>query len=713
MKRVRVPFVLQMENVECGAACLAMILKYFGREDMSLEQLRVDCSVSKDGVNAKGIKRAAVKNGLVCKAFRADPQSVKNVPLPAIIHWNMGHFVVLCGFDKNGYYINDPALGRYKASCSEFDGNFTGIVLTFGKSDKFVSAKKHADNSFTLNCIKRYIPGFVFISFVLMTVTVFGMLMPFFNSAYIDNILLDNRTDSFFVLAASMVSVMLLSFIASVLYERMGYEIQRNLNISLSIGFMEKILRLPITFFSQRAPGELANRQLGSFETAQLAVKYISPILFQGVLMVLYCTAAFVFDVSVAFVGIAAIILNITAVIYISGKLGTISALCKKNEAMLQGSAASAVDMIETIKSCSCEDAMFARLTGMAALNIGSSARTDKLNIYLSSAFYFINSAVSAAILTIGAYKVLSGSFSVGTAVGVMGMLSAFLTPLGSFMDSVSAIFGFKSIIDRTDDTMKYADENIFLPFGETQTKRINGEVRAEDVSFCYPGSSDYAISGVSFTLEKGKSIAFTGGSGSGKSTAAKLAAGLYTETQGHIYYGTAEKSELKREYFYSKIAVVSQGAQLYEGTVFDNITMWDKTITYEDVVTACKKACIHDDIVVRKGAYYEMITEGGKNLSGGQRQRIEIARAIARRPEILILDEATSALDAKTEKEVMENILSLGITLIIIAHRLSTIRSCDEILVFKDGKIAERGNHASLVKNGGIYYRLVSDNGE
>ena len=260
---------------------------------------------------------------------------------------------------------------------------------------------------------------------------------------------------------------------------------------------------------------------------------------------------------------------------------------------------------------------------------------------------------------------------------------------------------------------MKYDDEDIFLSDNKVQTKTMDGSVKADNVIFGYDSSGNYAIKNISFTLEKGKSIAFAGGSGSGKSTAAKLIAGLYSENEGQIYYGNAVKGELKKEYFYSKVAVVSQSVKLYEGTVFDNIAMWDKSITYDEVVLACKKACIHNEIVMRKGAYYEEITEGGKNFSGGQRQRFEIARAIVRKPEILILDEATSALDVETEKMVMENIKSLGITLIIIAHRLSTIRNCDEILVFKDGEVVEKGNHSTLKEQKGFYYELVSNMGE
>ncbi len=713
-KRINVPLVLQMENVECGAASLAMVLRYFGKKSISLEQLRTDCNVSRDGVTAKGIKKAAIKNGLICNAYKASPESIKKISFPAVIHWNMGHFVVLCGYGKNCYYINDPAIGKYSVSSAEFDRSFTGIVLTFEKSEKFTDERGNKNYmSFTFKNIKPFIPKMIFLSFVLMTVTVFNMVLPFFNSVYIDNIILTGNTSGFLVLEISMVMVIAVLFISSALGAKMNYEIERHININLSIGFMKKILRLPIVFFSQRTPGELSNRQIGSFEIAQLIVSYIIPVLFQTVLIIIYCIAAFVFNVYVALIGIGAIILNIAAVIYSSGKMNGLSALSRKNTGLYQSNVASAVDMIETIKSCACEDAVFARLAGASALNIEAEEKTDKIKVYSSAAFYFINLIVSASILILGAYEILTGEFSVGTAVGVLGMISAFLMPVGSFVNSISTIFNLKSISERTDDTMKYRDEEIFLPNDEKQTKVMDGSVRAENVSYRYGNEGDYAIKNISFDLEKGKSIAFAGGSGSGKSTAAKVIAGLFYEDKGRIFYGNAEKKELKKVYFYSKVAVVSQPVKLYDGTVFENITMWDKSVSYDDVVLACKKACIHDDIVMRKGAYYEKVTEGGKNFSGGQRQRFEIARAIVRKPEILILDEATSALDAVTEKIVMENIKSLGITLIIIAHRISTIRNCDEILVFNNGEIVERGNNDKLIEQKGFYYKLVSDMGE
>ena len=708
--RKNVPMVLQMENVECGAASLAMIMRYYGKNSLSLEQLRLDCHVSRDGVTAKGIKDASEKYGLKCRVLKADPDNIKTLSMPVIIHWNMSHFVVLTGFWGNNYYLNDPALGRTKVSRDEFNDSFTGIVMSFEKTDKFKAEGKNREKNFTDIKIRPFIPALILISFLGAIITLMGMIIPYFNSTYIDRMILETDLSGFTTFIFALLSVIFLRFFAAVIKEKATYETERNMNISLSIGFMEKMLALPIFYFMQRTPGELANRQLGSFETAQLVCKNMSPIFFQAVLVIVYCAAAFKYNINIAFIGIAAVLLNVLISYISSEKMVDVSAAGKKNTGLFYGAVASAIDMIETIKSCACEDAVFNRLMGTAALGMQPRISREKIKLYSSAAFETVNFSVSAAILITGISLVLRGELTIGATVGLMGVFSAFLVPIGAFINSVSAIFDLKSIIERTDDTMRYSNENIFLPADEAQVKKMGGDIEVKNVSFAYGGSTKNAVSNISFKIEKGKSVALTGASGGGKSTAAKLIAGLFTETEGHIYYGDAEKKDIHKKEFYSNIAVVSQSVTLYEGTVFDNIAMWDKSVEYEDVVNACKTACIHKEIASRRGAYYEKTAEGGANFSGGQRQRFEIARALVRKPEILILDEATSALDANTEAEIMKNITSLGITLIIIAHRLNTVRNCDEILVFKDGEIAERGTHDSLSKQNGLYAQLIKE---
>ena len=706
-----VPLILQMENSECGAASLSMILRYFGR-NISLEQMRVDCGVSRNGVTAKGIVAAAKKYDLKCQAYKAEPEGLKKLPMPAIIHWNMDHFVVLRGHRFNYWYLNDPAVGKIRISDREFSRNFTGIILTFEKGENFRSEHNTNKVGFTAFTLRKCLFEIMFVSFVYMIISAFSMMLPMFNSVYIDDFILSGDNDNFSIFITAILSVVILSLIGSILCRWLSEYEERRINALLSTGFMEKIFTLPMNFFNQRTAGELTNRQLGSFEAARLVCNYLMPYIFQVLLVILYLSAAFFLNVYIAFIGVIAIIANIIISLYSSRMIGGITAVEEKNKGLYQSSLSSAAEMIDTIKSCACENTMFSVLSGSAALSLDTKERADHINVIASSLFQTVNLFVLSSMMIMGIFEILNGSFYIGQAIGMIGLTTAFFVPVGTFINSIPTLFQLKNIAVRTDDTMYYAEENIFLDSEKEQVKETDGSITAENVYFSYiPGLS--VVKNLNFKLEKGKSIAFTGSSGSGKSTAIKLIAGLYGESTGNIFYGNAKKSELSRDYFYSKIAVVNQSVKLYEGTVFDNITMWDKTIGYDEVVDACIKACINDDITARKDAYYEIISENGKNFSGGQIQRFEIARAILKKPEILILDEATSALDVAVEKEIMRNIRSMGITLVIAAHRLSTIKECDEILLFEDGEVKERGTYRELLDKNGAFRKLIKSEGE
>ncbi|MBR6399593.1 MAG: ATP-binding cassette domain-containing protein [Firmicutes bacterium] len=706
-----VPLVLQMENTECGAASLAMILKYYGK-NIPLEQLRIDCGVSRNGINAKGISVAAAKYGLKCRAFKAEIGGLKKLPLPVIIHWDMEHFVVLRGINKDEYLINDPAIGKIKVYEKELNKRFTGIVLAFEKTEDFVPQKDSTGKGFTLRCIRECSLSIGLISLTFAFVALCDMIFGLFHSVYIDDVILDGNDSNFFVFALTVLAVCFVSLLGGIIAQWFNNEEEKIINSLISVGFMEKIFKLPMDFFYQRTAGELTNRQIGSFNIARVVCTYITPVLFQVLTACIYLVIVFMFNIYVAIVGVFAVLLNIAVSVYTSERINGVTAVTEKNKGVYNSCVSSSVEMIETIKSCACEDGMFAVITGTAALAADTRTKSDKISVVSNSVFYAINLAVSAAILMVGVGEILKGEFSIGGAIGAMGLTVSFFTPIGQFISSFPVVSVLKSVADRTDDTMNYKDDDTFLPDDGEQTKMTDGSVSVENVCFSYvPGV--YAVKDLNFRLEKGKSIAFTGGSGSGKSTAAKLIAGLYCESSGKIKYGDAEKKELKRDYFYLKTAVVSQNVKLYDGTIFDNIAMWDDTISYDDVVAACKTACIHEDITSRRDAYYERIVEGGKNFSGGQRQRFEIARAVLKKPDVLILDEATSSLDVSTERKIMKNIRAMGITLIIIAHRLSTVKFCDEILVFDNGEVKERGTYDELFEKKGIFYKLAKGTGD
>lgn len=713
MKNIKkVPLILQNEITECGAASLAMVLSFYGRS-VPIERLRIECGVSRDGVTAKNIKKAADGNGLKTKAFRMGKEKVKKIVFPAIIHWNMQHFVVLCGFNKKGAVIADPALGYVNVSEDEFAKAFTGIVLTFEKTENFVETENNSNDlksGFIYKNFKEFIPLFIYTSLMLAVISAVNFIIPFFDSVYIDKILASYNYENISVLILFIIVSGITITAAILLNTRLILKISVAAEKKINKNFMTKILKYPIEFFSQRNPGELTNRQSGNMQITNILCKSAVPIPLEILMVIVYIVFFFVFDIHIGFISIFAVFLNIIAFYNSSSKLKNDMVLYQRDSGVFQGSITSSIDMIETVKACGCENGIFSKLTGLSASLSNTKNNMNKTNIYSSVLFSVINNIIYSLIIVIGIWKVLSGEFTAGVLIAVSGMMTAFMVPIGNAVNSAEELYNLKGLTVRTNDAMNYQYTQTFLPDNEEQKAEIKGDIYVDNVSFSYNVYDEAFINNFSLKLEAGKSIALTGGSGSGKSTVSKIISGLFIQREGEIYYSGSAKNKFKEDYFYSKIAVVDQKISLFEGTIYDNITMWDNNISYEMVVKAAKDACIHNEIIVRKNGYFDNVFSNGKNFSGGQCQRIEIARALAKNPEILILDEATSALDAKTEAMIMENIKKRNITLIIVAHRLSTIRDCEEIIVMDNGKIAERGTHKELLELDGKYAELVYD---
>lgn len=706
-KIARVPVMLQMEVCECGAASLGMVLAYYGRE-LSLEQLRVECGVTSNGSTMTMLKTAAQRNGLTARVFKMDLESVRKIQTPAILHWKMAHFVVFCGFDKKGAVIADPACGRIRIGWEEFSSSFTGIVMTLEKGEAFEQEANGKRQSFISGQVRRFIPALVVALLAGVIAAGAQFFVPLFDTAFIDRILIEGNIHELPLLLTLLGICAVLAAAASALGAKVQDFIERRMALGINTDFMYQLCRLPISFFMQRNPGELTDRQSGNLEIAESVCRMAEAVLVNGFISLCYLVGFLVFDIWVGLIGFAAAVTNIGMILLFSKKLEQSSVLYRRNMGSLRSNITSAVDMAETIKACGCEDVIFERLTGAGAKNYSVCAGMERLSGWSGAIFTLTNQLVSTMLLIFGVTQVITGNFTVGLVVALQGLMAAFLSPLGSSARTSMNMRTLKGSVDATDDAMSYGKETAFLENLEKQTDEIHGNITAEGVSFQYGFYDSSVLSEVSFTLKQGKSIAFVGSSGCGKSTMAKLLAGLYTTTSGNIFYSRQEINRFSKEYFYEQVAIVDQHISLFSGTVLDNITLFDSRLSYEEAVEAAKLACIHDEILLRKDGYLAAVEEQGKNFSGGQRQRIEIARALAKKPKILILDEATSALDAAMEEQIMENIQKQNITLIIVAHRLSTIRDCDEIAVMKDGQICERGTHDALVEKSGIYRTLV-----
>ncbi len=706
-KIARVPVMLQMEVCECGAASLGMVLAYYGRK-LSLEQLRVECGVTSNGSTMTMLKAAAERNGLTARVFKMDLESVRKVQTPAILHWKMAHFVVLCGFDKKGAVIADPACGRVRIGWEEFSGAFTGIVMTLEKGESFEQKTKGKQRSFVFRQVQRFVPA---LAVALLTGVIAAgaqFFAPLFDNAFIDRILIEGNIHELPILLTLLLICTVFAAAASALGAKVQDFIERRMALGINTNFMHQLCRLPITFFMNRNPGELTDRQSGNLEIAESMCRMAEAVLVNGFISLCYLIGFLVFDLWVGFIGFIAAVANIGMILLFSKKLEQSSVLYRWNMGALRSSVTSAVDMAETIKACGCEDVIFERLTGAGAKNYRVCAGMERLSDWSGAFFTLVNQLVSAMLLIFGVAQVIAGNFTVGLVVALQGLMTAFLSPLGNSARTSVNMRTLKGSADAADDAMSYGEETAFLEDLEKQTDEIHGDITAESVSFQYGVYDSPVLSEISFAVKQRKSIALVGGSGCGKSTMAKLIAGLYAPTKGKIYYSGQEIHRFSKEYFYEQIAIVDQHISLFSGTVLDNITLFDSRLSYEDAVEAARLACIHEEILLRKDGYLSAVEEHGKNFSGGQCQRIEIARALAKKPKILILDEATSALDAAVEEQVMENIRRQNITLIIVAHRLSTIRDCDEIAVMQDGQISERGTHDALIEQNGIYHSLV-----
>lgn len=706
VKRVRP--ILQMERTECGAASLAMILSYYGK-NVTLEEMRHACSVSRNGVNAKNIILAARLYGLNTTALRIDAEEARDLELPAIIHWNMDHFLVLCGFNRRGAVIADPADGIKTVSLSEFNKAFTGIAIQLTPGENFEKLDKTGrKENYIYLCAKKYIPSVVYIFLTELVVMLGTVSALFLNSIFIDRILIAGNDRNLAVILQVLLAAGALSAAAMVVNIWIKKRIGQMLNIDLNTGFIEHILKLPIVFFKSRNEGDLTNRQSATMRMGIGLSEMVLPIPASVMQIIIYLLLVFVFDINVAILAVISSAANIVAMLYSSKSYREKIMPYNRDMGKLQGEISNVANRIETIKSCGIEDGALMLLMSTGARIANEKISIEKTGINTESLYSYINAFCSALILIAGIVRIFQGHMTTGMLIAAQAIAAALLAPIGSAVNSGIAVQTLRGEAQRTDDVMNYREDKKFLDEGDTQQGMISGDMELRDVVFGYNPLDAPAVSAFNMRLEKGRTVAITGASGSGKSTVSKLIAGIYSPQGGKILFSGMEIGEINHRYFYSKVSMVSQNARLFDGTVADNITMWDNSIPYDDIVAAAKTACIHEDILLRKNGYDEIVTENGTNFSGGQRQRIEIARALVKKPEILILDEATSALDTITEKRVMDNIRALGITCIIVAHRLSTIIDCDEIIMLQNGEIKERGTHSSLMADKGQYYRLI-----
>ncbi|MFB6820749.1 NHLP family bacteriocin export ABC transporter peptidase/permease/ATPase subunit [Streptomyces virginiae] len=712
---VRTPTVLQMEAVECGAAALAMVLGHHGRF-VPLEELRIACGVSRDGSRAGNLLKAARGYGLTAKGMQMDLAALAEVNAPAILFWEFNHYVVYEGttrrLGRRGVYVNDPAKGRRFVPMEEFDTSFTGVVLVFEPGEGFRRGGRRPGVMRAVPARLRGTSGTMAAAVVasLLLVAV-GVAVPALSRTYIDMFLIGEQTSLLGVLFASMAVALVLTATLTALLQA---NLLRGRIISSTLSsarFFRHLLRLPVTFYSQRNPADLVQRLQSNDAVAETLARDLSAAGVDAVVVVLYAVLLWTYDPQLTLVGVAVALLNVVALRIAIRLRATGTQKLRAESARLTNTAYSGLQLIETMKATGGENGFFRRWAGQHAVTLDVQQRLGVPSAWLAIVAPTLAAFNSALILTIGGLRAVEGHLTVGLLVAFQALVTSFTAPISRLGGVAGRIQDFAADIARLEDVENFPVDRVYSRREPAaSTRRLKGHVELDRVTFGYNPLDAPLLQDFSLTVGPGQQVALVGGSGSGKSTVSRLISGLHAPWAGAIRIDGMRLEDIPRGALAASVSFVDQDVFLFEGTVRDNVTLWDPSITDEAVVAALQDAAVHEVVARRPGGVHSRVEQDGRNFSGGQRQRLEIARALVRRPSVMVLDEVTSALDAVTEQIIIDNLRRRGCACVVIAHRLSTVRDSDEIVVLDRGTVVERGRHDHLVAARGPYAALVKE---
>lgn len=708
-RRGRTPTILQMAAVECGAACLAMVLAHYGRW-VPMEELRLACGVSRNGSNARRLVEAARQYGLEAKGFKAGLDSVRTLSLPAILFWEFNHFVVLEACGRKGVVLNDPALGRRHVPWSEVDAAFTGVAITLAPGPDFKTGGAHPSVLGELRAFSRGSEApFAFIVLVTLLLVVPGIIIPALGKIYVDAFLVAGQGEWVRPLLTAYALAGAVSLLLTWLQQHYLMRFSTKVGVVLTSKVLWHLLHLPMDFFTQRFAGDISGRLGSAGRVASVVAGPLAISLVGLIALVLYGVMMFAYSLPLAAIVVGTALANLAMARLVWVRLENARHLLAKNAAEQSSAILSGLSAIETVKAAGLEDDLFSRWGALQAQFVSLNQSIGRQTQLLGLAPGLLGSLSGVAVLGLGAVLILEGKITVGDLFAFQALAASFNGPVAGIVGLGSTLQSTQVDLSRINDVLNYpvdrpADADEGVP-----PRRLAGRVVLRDVTFGYSRLSPPLLENFSLVIEPGTRVAIVGASGSGKSTIARLVTGLHAPWSGEILLDDRPIRAIDRASLAASMGVVSQDFTVFGGTVRDNIALWDSTVPDSALVRAIRDSCLSEISLVRDLGLDAQLLEAGQNMSGGERQRLEIARALARDPSILVLDEATSALDPVTEQRIDLNLRRRGCTCLIIAQRLSTIRDCDEIIVMEQGRAVQRGTHEDLIRRDGPYARLLS----
>lgn len=703
-----VPFVAQLTPTDCGAACLSAVLA-FHKKEVSIHRVRSLVGGGRNGVTARQVLQAARAFEMQARGVSITPDKLAFLPRGSILHWDLSHFVVFDRLTKRGVVIMDPALGVREVAFEEVNRSLSGVALVLEPSDNFVPEKQ--SNGVRL---KRYahwifsvrgVWGRVILTSLLLQLLALGL--PALTGALVDKVVPRNDSQLLTLVAAGFLSISSFYFLSSFLRSRLLLQLRTQVEAKMSFSFVEHMLALPYAFFQQRSAGDMMMRMSSQGMIRELLTTSTLSAILDGAMVSVYLVLLVGASWHLAVVALSLALVQVV-VYLIAGKKNRVLVMeGLASQARLEAYQVEMLSGMETLKSMGATDRAGNRWGDLYVDVLNRSLVRGELDgtfQSLMSAMHFVG---PVALLVVGAFQVLNGSLSLGTMLGLTALAGGFLDPVANLVSTGMKLTQLKGYMERIEDVLDAPRERAPQTAAEAELQ-LHGAIEVRNLTYRYASEPKLTLDNVSFDVEPGQCVAIVGSSGSGKSTLARILAGLYEPASGTVAYDNHELGTLHLSTLRARLGMVTQDTRLFSGSLYDNVTMFDNSISRDEVQRACELAALHEDIAKMPMGYDTMLADGGSALSGGQRQRLSLARALVRKPSVLILDEATSALDTVTETKVQAALRQLSCTRVIVAHRLSTIIEADKILVMEQGQLIASGEHTELVASCTHYQRLV-----